>query len=179
MSIVPIKESIPEGSIFASKEDKKSYDFIKYRIQRAFFTGVSRATFPVWVDEEGKRKYMEEGNLTRYLGEKNFLSPSALDHLEKQISKKGFNVSCSAPDLLIADLDDPYFKDHVYLNLVKVRINIPEVAKDESGYVSDGWHDNFRASTIKSHVDRRTEECFKATLTGVKRPLYRSKSFEG
>ncbi len=162
MSIAPIKGSIPEGFIFASIEDKKSYAITKIKVQEAFFRDISSLTLCVWVDEEGKRKYMKEGNLTRYLREKNFLSPSALDYLQKQISKKGFNVSCSAPEPLIADLGDPYFKDHVYLNFVKVRISIPEVAKDESGDVRDGWGYDFKASAIKSRIDGRAEEFLKS-----------------
>ena len=161
MSISSIKGSIPEGSIFASPQDKRSYDLTKIKVQVAFLRDISSLTLHVWVDEEGKRKYMKEGNLTRYLREKNFLSPSALAYLQKQISKKGFNVSCSAPEPLIADFDDPYFQDHVYLNFVKVRVSIPEVAKDESGYVSDGW-DGFRASAIKSRMDERAEEFLKS-----------------
>ena len=117
-------------------------------------------SFNVGVDEERKRKYIPGWR---------FLSPSAVAHLQEQISKRGFDVSCSALDPVIIGYF--VFKDHIYLNHMKLVVTIPEDPKNEGGYVSDGWDYDFKAS-----MTRDVEEFRKCISSDVKNPLHESKS---
>lgn len=114
---------------FANPSDKGNYDRIKDCVQKTLLSG---QTTEVTLKKD--MPYTKPSQDSR-------LSPSTLDRLVTNLNSAGFQVGTE-------------FGLYARLMGHQATISLPKEPKDESGYVSDGWDVNFKASKIRSeHQD--------------------------
>lgn len=112
---------------FLLSEEERQYQKLKRKIQMVFLNNVvSSAEIPLF-------DQIKLGNST--FNNRIYLSNAQWDRLTGNIAAAGFN----------SEFKETKTENHLVVSL-------PDDDRDDSGYVSDGWHEKFKASAVKKRI---------------------------
>ena len=147
-----------EKGLFSSQEEKESYERVKSGIQKYI---IETKPFETTTFEVNSTIHNFAGTTVYYKGTigkfedffnvddseawKSRLSDRVLARLKNRIETRGFSASIHRC---------PYMSTTTKSLGASISISIPKNDKDESGYVSDGWEESFKASFIKRATNK-------------------------
>ncbi len=130
---------------FASVKDRDTYHTLKREIQNVFLKNTT--------------SYIRIESIT--LDSSNYvntrvLSNLAMDRLISRVAARGFNSKIEV---------------NAFGKVKSLLISLPELSADESGYISDGWDENFRASTVKENIRLSNFATYKELTAKIEQTL--------
>lgn len=129
---------------FSSKDDRDTYLALKTEIQKVFLDSVISSAEIKCIDN------VPPASISKTRSGVLYLSQVALDRIVDRVAARGFNITFEKNG-----------KESGHLN-----VSVGSVDKDESGYVSDGWDENFKASIQREKVKQNDYTLYKeATQT--------------